>query len=325
MPGTPGGTVNAEQNVAHPGAQTTWPRFACPRCRRPLRPLVDGWVCEQDNLSFTRDAGIPSFILPDERSALERFLETYRLIRQSDGWGHASPEYVRHLPYRDVSGKHRGVWAIRARTYDAFVEHLHRQQLRTTPRVLDIGSGNCWLSARMALGGSHVVALDISLDPGDGLGALEALPQALRAMISPVRADFNSLPFVPGEFDLIILNASLHYSSDPLRTLSGAMEALDRDGILYILDSPFYTETEAGEKMLREWHRDFERRFNRPAPEPGPRGYLTLEMFAHIATRYRAEQISPDYGIRWALRPYVARLLRRRQPASFGIVAVRKR
>lgn len=324
MPGPPGGTVNPEQNVAHSGAQTTWPRFACPRCRQPLRPLSDGWICERDNLSFTKDSGIPCFILPDERSALERFLETYRLIRQSDGWGDASPEHVQHLPYRDVSGKHRGVWAVRARTYDAFVEHLARQQLRNPPRVLDIGSGNCWLSARMALRGSHVVALDISLDPVDGLGALVTLPQAIRAMIYPVRADFDSLPFVPGEFDLVILNASLHYSSDPLRTLSGAMEALDKNGILYILDSPFYTGTDTGETMVREWHRDFRRRFKRPAPEPGPRGYLTLEMVSQIATRYHAEQISPDYGIRWALRPHVARLLRRRQPASFGIVAVYK-
>jgi SAM-dependent methyltransferase len=176
----------------------------------------------------------------------------------------------------------------------------------------------------MASRGFQVVALDISLDPVDGLGALVMLPQELRARICPVRADFDSLPFAPGEFDLVVFNASLHYSSDAARTLAAAMEVLDRRSILYILDSPFYTYAEGGEEMIQEWNRGFMRRFNRQVSEPGPKGYLTLNMLKELNTRYRVECITPAYGLRWALRPYIARFLRRREPATFRIAAIYK-
>jgi SAM-dependent methyltransferase len=176
----------------------------------------------------------------------------------------------------------------------------------------------------MASRGFQVVALDISLDPVDGLGALVMLPRDLRSRICPVRADFDSLPFAPGEFDLVVFNASLHYSSDAARTLAAAMEVLDKRGILYILDSPFYTEAEAGEQMIREWNRGLMTRFNRQISEPRPNGYLTLNMLKELHSRYRMECITPAYGVRWALRPYIARLLLRREPATFRIVAFYK-
>ena len=130
--------------------------------------------------------------------------------------------------------------------------------------------------------------------------------------------------FAPGEFDLVVFNASLHFSSDAARTLAAAMEVLDRRGILYILDSPFYTRVKGGEQMIQEWNRGFMRRFNRQVSELGPKGYLTLEMLKELNTRYRVECIRPAYGIRWALRPYIARFLRRREPATFRIAAIYK-
>jgi hypothetical protein len=102
------------------------------------------------------------------------------------------------------------------------------------------------------------------------------------------------------------------------------MEVLDKRGILYILDSPFYSGAEAGEQMIREWNRGLMTRFNRQISEPRPKGYLTLDMLKELNTRYRMECITPAYGVRWALRPYIARLLQRREPATFRIVAFYK-
>jgi SAM-dependent methyltransferase len=298
--------------------------FVCPSCHGTLESFDESWRCSAEDLRFGMENGIPTFILPHRRSALEGFLESYRRVRASERWGSSSAEYYRGLPYHDRTGNHDSVWRIRARTFDCFLAHLARNRSAHSGLVLDAGAGNCWLSARLAERGFDVAALDINDDPQDGLGALALVSPALRSNIVPVRAEFDALPFGSEMFDIEVLNASLHYSSDVMHTLEGLLTVLKSGGMLYVLDSPVYGTQEAGEQMVRERNTRFREQFGiMPLEEPSA-GFITSDIVRQIQGRFRVELLDPCYGLRWALRPHAARLLRRREPALFQIIVVHK-
>ncbi len=299
------------------------PEFVCPSCHRTLTAVRDGWSCTEEQITFQTENGIQSFLLPRCREELLAFLETYQQIRKKEDWGEASTEYFRGLPYRDRSQKHARVWGIRARTFDRFLRHFSGQERDHKALVLDIGAGNCWFASRIAALGHSVIALDINIDPLDGLGALGRYPREQASRIMPVRADFDAAPFRPSTFDVAVFNASLHYFPDVIGTISRAMNLLRDRGVLYIMDTPVYRNPDSGLEMLRERRRTLASLVTDP---PGGRigSFLTHSMLRNIQKMYRTEVLVPRYGVRWNLRPALARLLGKREPASFMIVVVQK-
>ncbi len=300
------------------------PDLACPSCHRPLVADGAGWRCAEEKIRFPTEDGIPNLLLPGRLEALQEFLTTYQRIRKTERWGTGTAEYYRQLPHVDQSGAHPSIWKIRARTFDFFLRHFTSQVQLRQVRCLDIGAGNCWLSARLAALGHSVVALDINLDPLDGLRALSIMPLSQRSRVVPIQADFAALPFGSESFDIVVFNGSLHYSPDIMSTLSAAMNVLRRQGVLYILDSPIYSSIEAGEQMIQEQKRSHAALLGTDMPERRARGYLTESAVREMESKYRTEVIVPSYGLRWRLRPAVASVLGRREPASFRIIAVHK-
>ncbi len=303
-------------------ADSAWhPDFVCPSCHRGLVAIQDGWRCVDEQIEFQTEEGIPDFLLPKTREELQAFLKTYQQVRNAEGWGEASAEYFERLPYRDLSGRHVLIWKIRARTYDRFLLHFSREVRKV--QLLDIGAGNCWFAARIAALGHSVVALDINLDPLDGLGALRRFPREQASRIVPVRADFDAAPFGSGSFDVAVFNASLHYSPDVTGTISRTMDLLKKGGVLYVLDTPVYRNPVAGTEMIQERKRRFASLFA-ALPDDRIGSFLTDAMLRDLERMYRTEVIVPRYGIRWRLRPFAARLLGKREPASFMILALHK-
>ena len=92
------------------------------------------------------------------------------------------------------------------------------------------------------------VAVDIFSDPRDGLLAARHYPVGFPL----VEADFDRLPFGSSSFDLVVFNASFHYSSDYARTLAEARRCLRPEGRVVILDSPVYRLSQHGEQMRTE-------------------------------------------------------------------------
>lgn len=301
-----------------------FPEFACPSCHRPLVADVTGWRCVQEGLRFSIEEGIPDFLLPVRRESVAEFLGTYQRIRRAEGWGHPTADYYRYLPYRDLSQRQSSIWSLRAKTYDCFLSHFSRLVGQRRIRCLDLGAGNCWFAAKIAERGHSVVVLDINLDKQDGLGSLSNFPAPQRCRMLAARAEFDVLPFGPGSFDVVIFNASLHYSSDVHRTCSEAMAVLRKQGLLYIIDSPIYRSEEAGEKMIQEQRESFAALLGGVLPERRGKGFLTESMLSEMSVRYRTDVLHPAYGPRWAMRPALARLLGRREPASFRIIAFHK-
>src|SRR5437868_1318132 len=189
------------------------PHFACPDCRVATQALDDAasMCCGQCGQRFERIGGIYRFLGRTRSERAERFLGQYRSIRARDGFRDAAPDYYRMLPFVRKSDPRSAEWRVRRESY----AHLQRSALpgvwQGPMRVLDLGAGSGWLSHRLASFGHTVVAVDRLDDDVDGLGVCKhyAVPFAA------VQADFDALPFQPGEFDVVILNGSLHYSPDP--------------------------------------------------------------------------------------------------------------
>jgi SAM-dependent methyltransferase len=256
--------------------------------------------------------------------ALAQFVREYRTVRRAEGWGSTRADYYRALPYRDLSGRFNGIWRIRARSYDTFLDHvlrpLERDAAESTLRVLDIGAGNAWLAYQLARRGHQAIALDLIDDPFDGLGALDHYSGAPR--LSSVLGEFDRLPLSAACVDLAVFNASLHYSTDYGITLRETLRVLDPRGTLVILDSPMYSDPSSGSRMVRE----------REARFLAAYGFASNALACeHFLTPDRLNAVGAEVGIRW--RSYQPRLdvrtsaersfngLRaRREPARFPVI-----
>jgi SAM-dependent methyltransferase len=258
-------------------------------------------------------------------SAASRFRSVYGAHRASEGRD-LDPLSMRQLPYL-AAGRLARQWAVRARTFDAFVKTILQPMARRSPRplrVLDLGAGNGWLSWRVALGGCEAVAVDVRDDHVDGLGAAEAYLDRATGRFHRVVASFESLPMVGGGFDLVVFNASLHYALDLAATLREARRVTHAEGRIVILDSPFYAHEADGERMLMEKRRDAAMRF-------GERADVLMALpFIEFLTPARLEAASGRLGLAWnrhrvryplwyELRPLTARLRGRRAPSRFDV------
>jgi SAM-dependent methyltransferase len=172
---------------------------------------------------------------------LRQFVDDYRRVRVAEGYATTDPEYVRQLPFRDVTGRNAASWRIRALHY-----LIVRAGLRLIPgieRVLDLGAGNGWLARRLAPS-FRVTALDV--DGGDtGLGALRD------DRVGRVVGDLEALPVRSGSFDAVIAAAAMHYAVDVGGALAEAARVLRPGGLLIVADSPIYDDAAAREDAGR--------------------------------------------------------------------------
>ena len=256
--------------------------------------------------------------------ARQRFLKEYRHIRRAEGRGSDSADYYQALPFRDLSGRSPAMWRMRAQTYSWFERKvlLPLERRKAGPLdVLDLGAGNCWLSNRLCLRGHRPVAVDIFPDNRDGLGAARHYEHRFPT----IEADFDYLPLPSRSFDLVVFNASLHYSTDYVRTLSEARLCLRPSGLVVVLDSPIYRQSEHGIRMVKEKHTRFLQEYGFRSDALPSLEFLDFGTirFLRQALAIRWQIFKPWYGWRWHLRPLQAWLRKRRPPSRFWILVGR--
>jgi SAM-dependent methyltransferase len=284
--------------------------------------------CSACGFVFSEFEGIYNALPPDREAAFRQFVCDYESVRAKEGRGSSSADYYLALPFKDLTGRNSWQWHIRARTFRFMEKHLLPNIEGTHPRgcdILDIGAGNGWLSYRLAKRGQRPVAVDLLINDTDGLGGarhyFQHAPEFLR-----FKAEMDCLPFMPAQFDVVIFNASLHYSVDYHRTVQEALRCLRSGGHLIVADSPFYRKEESGEKMLQEKRAAFNRQFGFSSDSIQSREYLTPETLTDLGTKLalKWKVYKPWYGLSWALRPIKASLMRRREPSKFYLLHARK-
>jgi SAM-dependent methyltransferase len=265
--------------------------------------------------------GIWRFLLPENQAHYSRFMIEYEAVRRAEGRGSASADYYRALPFKDLSGRYRSDWAIRARSFDALTKKVltpFQVPLERSLKILDLGAGNGWLSNRLAAQGDRVLAVDLLINESDGLGAWKYYKHSF----TPIQAEFNHLPVMDRFADVVIFNASFHYSENYSETLTESLRVLAPNGLVVIMDSPVYRRGESGEKMVEEREAQFKKKHGFASDSLQSENYLTYASLDQFADQFHLnwQRITPFYGLRWILHPLVAGLLGRREPAKFHLI-----
>jgi SAM-dependent methyltransferase len=256
----------------------------------------------------------------------QRFLDDYVKIRHAEGRGSQDSAYYLALPYRDITGRLQDQWTTRAKSYrylESRVLPAIEKQFARPLAIADLGAGNCWMSYRLALRGHRLIAIDILGDPLDGLAAGRHFQP--HAAFARVNAEFDNLPLPPAAVDLVIFNASIHYSTDYRRTLAETRRCLRPGGRFLIVDSPVYRRREHGEMMRAERHRQFQQQYGFASDTLQSIEYFDEEMLRELShdlgISWRIHR--PWYGWQWAMRPWKARWHGKRPPSRFWILAGR--
>ncbi|MDE3179970.1 MAG: class I SAM-dependent methyltransferase [Acidobacteriota bacterium] len=304
-------------------------QLKCPSCSWNLGvlntlDLSAAAICPACSFTLHNQGGIWRVLTPDRQERFRQFTHEYQEVRAVEGRGSSNPDFYLRLPYEDVTGRHRWQWQIRGASFRFFETNILPQSEGNHQRgldILDLGAGNCWMSYRLALRGHCPVAVDLIDNPEDGLGAARHYLNHLRRPFARFQAEMDRLPFQDHQFDLAIFNASFHYSEDYQRTVREVLRCLRRLGQLVIIDSPFYEHPRSGEEMVKERQVAFVRKFGFPSDSLASCEYLTAGILKDLEKTFRLSWriAKPWYGLEWALRPFKARLLRRRVPSKFFI------
>jgi SAM-dependent methyltransferase len=276
-------------------------------------------------LHFERVDGVWRFLLPERQPHYAQFIADYETVRQGEGRVSSDANYYRSLPYHDLSGRISADWRIRAASFDSFLGNILiplEEETRRSLTVLDLGAGNGWLSNRLAQRGHTLGAVDLTLNNFDGLGC----HRFFDSTFTPIQAEFDALPLPNGAADLIIFNASLHYSEEYAKTLSESLRVLAPTGTLLILDSPFYNDARSGAQMVEERKELFTKRYGFRSDALKSQNYLTYAALQDLgaALGIQWQFVTPNYGLLWEMRPFKAKLLGQREPAKFHLVAGHK-
>ncbi|HEU0108666.1 MAG TPA: class I SAM-dependent methyltransferase [Vicinamibacteria bacterium] len=224
-------------------------------------------ICAREGRWFATQQGVHRLLTQERRRELQPALEAYQRVRRDEGW-----RAERGLPDVPADHPHAAIWRRRARHF-ARARSLARERLGRGPwRVLDVGAGCGWASARLLADGHRVAAVDVSLDEQDGLLAAGALIDD-PSQLPRAEADMEALPLEPASMDFVLAAGVLHHAARPARTLVEIRRVTRRGGLVAVLDSPVYRRAVDGETMVAERAEEHARRYGF-APVPFGQGYL---------------------------------------------------
>jgi ubiquinone/menaquinone biosynthesis C-methylase UbiE len=157
----------------------------------------------------------------------------YVNLRQKENRIH-SDEIVKSLPNFDDHHPNKKEWEMRKSTLLKLMKILPKNKPKS---VLELGSGNCWLSYNLAKSlDAEICALDVNkteLQQGARVfGSQQNLSFVYADILSPVLKDMV--------FDAIILGASMQYFQRLENLLTSLLQHTTPSGSIYIADSPVY-------------------------------------------------------------------------------------
>ena len=291
--------------------------LACPVCHAASTASADAATCRACGYVSTRRSGVWRMLRPERVATVEKFLADYTKVRLAEGRGSTDAAFYRNLPDCPPDHSMAWQWRIRRRTYACFRDRV-LPAMGAQLRILDLGAGTGWLSNRLAQLGHEPCAIDLSCNDQDGLEAACHYAAAWPC----VQAEFDCLPVANGSVDLVVFNASLHYSTDYLATLREALRVLKPAGFVAVLETPVYQHEASGRQMVQERHAQFLQRYGTRSDSLPSLEYLTWSRVAELGSELNLkwQAVRPWYGMRWALRPWIARAKRKREPSQFPIL-----
>jgi SAM-dependent methyltransferase len=294
----------------------------CPRCTSEM----DGLECRLCTFRMEMIDGIVRALPPERATHFASFAKDYEYVRESEGRSSDSDEFYLQLPFRDITGRNDRQWTIRARSFEYLLRNVLKRELPQSGLILDLGAGNCWMCYRLALEGYRPIAVDLLTNDRDGLGAARHYRAHLLDSFPRFQAEMGSMPFQDEQFDAVVYNASFHYAEDYRAVLGEALRCTRRGGLVIVCDTPWYSRDSSGQQMLQERRAAFLKQYGTSSTSIASLEYLTDQRLGDLEACFsvRWKVHSPNYGLKWTMRPFMARLRRRREPSRFRIYVASK-
>ncbi len=312
-------------------------RLQCPRCGGWVGNLLDRnagagttLVCTDCSFKIVNEDGIWNSLLPERFAHFSRFIKEDLCDQTAQGFSSTGAEYYLALPYRDLSDHNSQQWSLRARTFRYIKRHILPRAIPSADgrlKILDLGAGTGWLSYRLALEGHSPIAVDLLTNNRNGLGAAAHYRKHLTTLFPRFQTDFDTLPFVDDEFDLVIYNASFHYSENYERTLAEALRCTRANGTVLIADTPWYSDESVAQQILAERREAYATHSVLPTDTLNSLGYLTDKRLQRMEASFGIHwQIdTPSHGVQRLMRQVITRLQGDQYPAQLRIYSARAR
>lgn len=159
--------------------------------------------------------------------------DIYQQLREKEGW-RVDDLVLQQFPQIPPGIPQEATWRFRMQSLHRFQRYLEKH-LRKGSRILDLESGNKWISTALSRQGYIVIGLEPGID--DYL-------QANRVFGKNPRLSWHHGPLDSlgenHEFDLILLAASLQYFPSLTQVDQQLAPRLRASGSIHILDSKLY-------------------------------------------------------------------------------------
>lgn len=294
--------------------------WCCSYCGEPLVPHGEGLLCADEQRWFGTDEGVHRLLPAARRRELQAFLELYQRVRRDEGW-----RAVPGLPDVAADDPHRAIWQARAARFRQGLALCAEALERPRREVLEIGAGCAWASAHLLSLGHRVAAVDVNLDPDDGLPAAARLVPP-GTVLPRAEAEMDALPVDAGSCDVVLAAGALHYTRDLTRTLVELRRVTRKGGLLLVLDSPVYRRRQDGEAMVADRMQAHAERYGFPVPRESQSSYLVVGELpgAFASAGWTLEVHGWPGRVREALRDAVEIARHGRRTARFPILLGRR-
>ncbi len=313
--------MDLETQAQPRAAQSGWvAALCCPECGGPLTEGGGGLVCARDDAFFATLSGVHRLLGHERQAELAAATAFYCRVRADEGFQHSSD-----LPRVPRGHRQARIWKQRARHFARFMDWLVRER-PSAQSIVDIGAGCCWAAERLAERGHSVAALDINLDPRDGLTALGETRGPDRA-IERIEADMEFVPLSAACADIVLLNGALHYARCPQNVIAEARRILKPSGCVVILDSPIYRRSADGEAMVKTKRKDFLARYGYAPCRDAAAGYFTVSELTRLLDRsgFNVRLVGWPSRLREMGRDLVETFRHGRRTARFPMIVARRR
>lgn len=221
----------------------------------------------------------------------ETFAAVYSEARRRERWIDAD-HVVRALPQVPRNHPHAPEWRVRSITLDRILTLLRSSA--TPLRILDVGCGNGWMSARLAIElGARVHGLDVTTSEID---------QARRVWSDVPEVTFSvgsihSVATTIDPVDVVLFAASLQYFRDARAVIDAALSMTHTDGTVVVADTPWYDATSIAAARARS-------RTHYASIGVGAMAdhYFHHDLAQLDGLHVRTVPVSPADRLRWALR-----------------------
>jgi len=167
-----------------------------------------------------------------ERVALEKEIE-----KQNRLFDFYTKEWLLSFPFNQQLGIDKRTDRIVKLSATNSLMFLEKYNWLPETRILELGAGNCWLTAKLAEN-YKCVALDILTAFPKGLESADIFIKQTGIFFERVVADMKDLPFKDDSFDIVLINSALHHSPDLEMTLKEIYRILSPAGKLILLNEP---------------------------------------------------------------------------------------